>query len=388
MPEYKFDFIRRFAEIGMDDVALVGGKNAFLGALYRELSRAGVKVPNGFAVTADAYRDFVAQNVLHERIADALARVDVADVDALAKTSVGIRRWILEAKLPPDLQGEICDAYEELAAEYGFNPDVAVRSSATAEDLPEASFAGQQETYLHVRGGGELLDACRRVFASLFTARAIAYRRDQGFDHMSVALSVGVQKMVRADVGASGVMFTLDTESGFRDVVFITAAYGLGETVVQGEVIADEFYVFKPTLERRHRPILRRHLGDKAIKLVYDDANPAGTGTHTTRVAREDRRRFAISDDEVLELARAACAIEEHYSHRAGRAVPMDIDWAKDGVSGDLFIVQACPETVHAAAAGTMFERFVLAERGKVVATGKSVGHRNAAGRARIILKP
>jgi pyruvate, water dikinase len=334
-------YIIPFSEIGIEDVPQVGGKNASLGEMYRNLSSSGIKVPNGFATTSDAYRDFIKKNDLHDRIEKCLQDMDQQDVKSLASTGKQIRSWILHAELPAELEHAIVAAYDILEKEYGPHPDVAVRSSATAEDLAHASFAGQQETYLNISGRRNLLLTCKRVFASLFTDRAISYRQHQGFTHMDVALSVGVQKMVRAETAASGVMFTLDTESGFRDVVFINASYGLGENIVQGAVNPDEFYVFKPTLATGHRPILRRHLGEKAIKMVYARDTTAGLSTHNVRVMEEDRNQFCINDDEVLQLSRFAVAIEKHY----GR--PMDIEWAKDGESGELFILQARPETVQ-----------------------------------------
>jgi pyruvate,water dikinase len=293
----------------------------------------------------------------------------------------------VDGELPPQLAEEIQAAYEEMGVEYGDKPDVAVRSSATAEDLPDASFAGQQETYLNIRGIEHLLRTCKRVLASLFTDRAIHYRVDKGFDHMSIALSIGVQKMVRSDLASSGVMFTLDTESGFRDVVMITAAYGLGENVVQGAVNPDEFLVFKPTLESGHRPIVRRHLGEKAIKMIYTRDPVTAAATRNVAVKKEERGQFAISDDEVLTLARYAVAIEKHYSTSAGKPRPMDIEWAKDGESGELFIVQARPETVHSTRTGAVQEIFTLQERGPVLSTGKAVGAKIGTGKARIILE-
>ena len=381
------EYIRRFAEISMQDVPLVGGKNASLGEMYRELAAQGIKVPNGFATTAAAYRHYLHHNKLKQRIGEALAALDIHDVRALAVTGAKIRQWIMRGELPDDLAAEIRTAYKDLAAEYGPSPDVAVRSSATAEDLPTASFAGQQETYLNIRGADNLLASCKRVFASLFTDRAISYRVDQGFAHIDVALSLGVQKMVRADKGASGVMFSLDTETGFRDVVFINAAYGLGENVVQGTVNPDEFYVFKTTLARGFRPILKRQLGSKEQKLIYAADAMAGVSTRNIPVKREDRERFAIGDDEVLQLARYAVTIEDHYSRRAGRSMPMDIEWAKDGESGELFILQARPETVHAAKKIGALETYRLRQRGKIMAQGKSVGQKIAAGRARVIIE-
>ncbi|MEJ2564583.1 MAG: phosphoenolpyruvate synthase [Gammaproteobacteria bacterium] len=378
--------IRRFAELGMQDVPMVGGKNASLGEMYRALAAQQVKVPNGFATTADAYRYYLRHNQLDQRIEAVLADLDSRDVKALAVTGAKIRQWIMRGEMPDDLATQIRAAYKELAGEYGPSPDVAVRSSATAEDLPTASFAGQQETYLNIRGTDNLLMACKRVFASLFTNRAISYRIDKGFAHMDIALSVGVQKMVRSDKGASGVMFTLDTETGFRDVVFINAAYGLGENVVQGTVNPDEFYVFKTTLARGFRPVLKRQLGSKERKLVYAADAMAGVSTRNIPVKREDRERFAINDDEVLQLARYAAAIENHYSQQAGHPMPMDIEWAKDGESGELFILQARPETVHAATTAAL-ETYRLQQRGTVLAEGKSVGQKIAAGRARVILE-
>ena len=383
----QFEYIRRFRELGIDDVPLVGGKNASLGEMYQALSGEGVKVPNGFATTAQAYRDYLSHNGLEQRIGEALAGLDVDDVDALAATGARIRGWILDAELPPELSDEITAAYAEMSAEYSTDTDVAVRSSATAEDLPDASFAGQQETYLNIRGNAHLLRTCKRVLASLFTDRAIHYRVDKGFDHMSIALSIGVQKMVRSDIGASGVMFTLDTESGFRDVVMVTSAYGLGENVVQGTVNPDEFLVFKPTLEQGHRPIIRRHLGEKAIKMIYTRDPVTSEATRNVAVKKAEQLRFSISDDEVLQLARYATAIERHYSNQAGKPRPMDIEWARDGVTGELFIVQARPETVHSIRTDAFQDIYTLRDRGKILTTGKSVGARVGAGRARIILE-
>ena len=380
-------YIKRFDELGINDVPLVGGKNASLGEMYRELSAVGVKVPNGFATTADAYRYYIEHNKLHERIAEALRTLDIHDTQALAITGSKIRQWISHGVMPDDLAKEIDDAYWSLAPEYGENPDVAVRSSATAEDLPSASFAGQQETYLNIRGTSNLLQTCQRVFASLFTDRAISYRTDKGFDHMSVALSIGVQKMVRSDVGASGVMFTLDTESGFRDVVFITAAYGLGENVVQGTVNPDEYVVFKPTLASGHRPILKRQRGEKAIKMIYTRDAVAGHSTTNVNVQPSERLKFALTDDEVLQLARYAVAIEDHYTKRAGEPRPMDIEWAKDGTTNELFIVQARPETVKSTQQRNVLETYKLAKRGTVLARGMSVGQRIATGKARVIFE-
>ncbi len=382
-----FTYIRRFRELGIGDVPLVGGKNASLGEMYQALSGEGVKVPNGFATTASAYRDYLQHNNLDERISQALEQLDVDDVDALAVTGAQIRGWIVDGELPPQLADEIRAAYLEMEQEYGSLPDVAVRSSATAEDLPDASFAGQQETYLNIRGIDHLLRTCKRVLASLFTDRAIHYRVDKGFEHMSIALSIGVQKMVRSDLASSGVMFTLDTESGFRDVVMITAAYGLGETVVQGSVNPDEFLVYKPTLEQGYKPIIQRHLGEKAIKMIYTKDPVTAEATRIVKVKNEQRTQFAITDDEILQLARYAVAIERHYTAQAGKARPMDIEWAKDGESGELFIVQARPETVHSIRTDAYQEIFTLQQRGPVLTQGKAVGAKIGAGKARIILE-
>jgi len=382
-----FTYIRRFNELGIADVPMVGGKNASLGEMYRALSSQGVKVPNGFATTAQAYRDYLTHNNLETRIREALEQLDMGDVDALAVTGAQIRGWMVDGELPPLMAEEIQAAYQEMALEYGNEPDVAVRSSATAEDLPDASFAGQQETYLNIRGIEHLLRTCKRVLASLFTDRAIHYRVDKGFDHMSIALSIGIQKMVRSDLASSGVMFTLDTESGFRDVVMITAAYGLGENVVQGAVNPDEFLVFKPTLKLGHRPIVRRHLGEKAIKMIYTRDPVTADATRNVAVKKEERARFAISDDEILQLARYAVAIEKHYTASAGKPRPMDIEWAKDGETGELFIVQARPETVHSIRTGAFTDIFTLQQRGPVLSKGQAVGAKIGTGRARTILE-
>lgn len=373
-------YIRLFNELKIADIPLVGGKNASLGEMYSALSSQGVRVPNGFATTADAYRLYLEHNQLTASITTLLAALDTTDVNKLVIAGAQIRNWLLHAEMPPALGEEITRAYHNLEQEYGPNPDVAVRSSATAEDLPDASFAGQQETYLNVRGTHNLLATCKRVFASLFTDRAISYRVDKGFEHMSVALSIGVQKMVRSDLAASGVMFTIDTETGFRDAIFITGAYGLGENVVQGAVNPDEFYVFKPTLAQ-HRPILKRQLGEKAIKMIYGADAQTGNATHNVEVPLLQRQQFCLSDDEVLQLARYAASIESHY----GR--PMDIEWAKDGQSGELFIVQARPETVQSTKVMNIQEIFHLREHGEVLATGKSVGQKIATGPSRVILQ-
>ena len=361
----------------MTDVARVGGKNASLGEMIGELSAAGVRVPGGFATTADAFREFLARDRLAGRIRRRLAGLDIADVRALASAGGEIRGWIEAASLPRALELELRARYVEMAAG---DPEcaVAVRSSATAEDLPEASFAGQQETLLNVRGADAVVDAVRAVFASLFNDRAIAYRTHEGFVDAEVALSAGIQRMVRSDLGASGVAFTIDTESGFEEVVFITSAWGLGETVVQGQVNPDEFYVHKPTLAAGRPPILRRERGSKAQKMVYGD-NPAER-VAVVDVSLDDRRRFSLNDDDVIELARYAVAIERHY----GRA--MDIEWARDGTDGRLYILQARPETVQSRLAGQTVGRFELKQRGDVLAQGRSIGQRIGAGTARLVL--
>ena len=369
--------IRRFAELNRNDVALVGGKNASLGEMFSTLAPRGVQVPDGFATTSAAYWLYLQHNHLREKITARLEGLDITDVASLQSAGEEIRRWILAGEMPPALCEGIATAYAELEKQYGKDTDVAVRSSATAEDLPDASFAGQQETFLNIRGIEPLLSICKNVFASLFTDRAIAYRVHKGFAHMKVALSIGVQKMVRSDIGASGVMFTLDTESGFRDVVSITAAYGLGENVVQGAVNPDEFTVHKPTLRAGFRPILKRQLGSKALRMVYDHTN--GNATRNETVNTADQQQFAISDSEIIELAKQALVIEEHYG------CAMDIEWARDGVTQQLFIVQARPETVHAGSNALLQEVYRLESKSRVLTKGKSIGQRIGAGTVRII---
>jgi pyruvate,water dikinase len=373
--------VRWFDELGLGDVAQVGGKNASLGELYRQLSPAGVRVPNGFAITAEAYRYFMHTSGAAAAIETLLAHLDAGDLAALAERGLAIRHVIAGAALPADLQRAITGAYDRLGG--GAPIDVAVRSSATAEDLPDASFAGQQETFLNVRGHAALLEACRRSFASLFTDRAISYRADKGFDQVPIALSIGVQRMVRSDLATSGVMFTLDTETGFRDVVLINASYGLGEPIVQGSVTPDEYCVFKPTLREGFRPILQKTIGSKEFKLVYEDGGTRAV--KTVPVSAGDRARCALGDDEILTLARWACAIEDHYTRRRGAATPMDIEWARDGRTGELFIVQARPETVHARASAHVLEQYRLRERGRVLVTGRSIGGKIATGPVRVI---
>lgn len=372
------EYVVSLDKLGVHDVEHVGGKNASLGEMISNLAGAGVSVPGGFATTAQAYRDFLEQSGLNDRIHAALDALDVDDVNALAKTGAQIRQWVMEAEFPARLDSEIRQAFAALA-NGNDNLAVAVRSSATAEDLPDASFAGQQETFLNIRGVDNVIRAAKEVFASLFNDRAIAYRVHQGFDHKLVALSAGVQRMVRSETGTAGVMFTLDTESGFRDVVFITGAYGLGETVVQGAVNPDEFYVHKPTQEAGRPAILRRNLGSKAIKMIYGDEAKAGRSVKVVDVDRADRARFALSDAEVTELAKQAMIIEKHY----GR--PMDIEWAKDGDDGKLYIVQARPETVKSRASATVMERYLLKEKGTVLVEGRAIGQRIGAGPVKVI---
>jgi pyruvate,water dikinase len=376
-------YIRWFSGIGIGDIPLVGGKNASLGEMFRDLAPKGVKVPDGFAITADAYRHFLREAKLDITIATILHGLDTGDMENLRARGGQIRHAILAARLPDDLEREILSAYDSFPGSKIQPVDVAVRSSATAEDLPDASFAGQQETYLNVAGHAALLDTCKRCFASLFTDRAISYRVDKGFDSSKIALSVGVQRMVRADLAASGVMFTIDTETGFRDAVLIDAAYGLGENVVQGSVNPDEFCVFKTTLRQGFKPILQKIAGSKEFKLIYDVGG--GRMVRNVPVPPGDRARFSITDDEVLQLARWACVIEDHYTARHGRPTPMDIEWAKDGRTGELFIVQARPETVQSQKSTDVIETYVLKERGPVLVTGRSVGEKIAGGPVRVI---
>lgn len=377
-------YVRWFKEIKIEDVPVVGGKNASLGEMYRELTGEGVKIPNGFAVTAEAYWHVVKSAGILDRLKETMSGLDKTKVADLATRGKKARDLILGAGIPDDLWAEIETAYDRLCEEFGTDTDVAVRSSATAEDLPTASFAGQQETYLNIRGYHALREACSKCLASLFTDRAISYRIDNNFDHFKVALSIGIMKMVRSDLATSGVMFTLDTETGFRDVVFITASYGLGENIVQGAVNPDEYYVFKPTFRKDHRAIIRKNVGDKKIKMIYGHGG-SKILTRNIEVAKTDRRRFCLTDDEVLKLAGYAIAIEDHYSKKAGENRPMDIEWAKDGLSGDLFIVQARPETVQSQKSVDVLETYRLDKKGRVLTRGKSVGEKIANGKTRII---
>ncbi len=388
-----------FEDVGMGDVSLVGGKNASLGEMIQQLTPKGINVPGGFATTAYAYRYFIEQAGLESKLRQLFADLDVEDVNNLRSRGKQARALILNTPFPQELEAAITEAYgqlcqrysidfeycdrfegaeKELCHKYTYNVDVAVRSSATAEDLPDASFAGQQETYLNVHGIQCVLEACHKCFASLFTDRAISYRTIKGFDHFDVALSVGVQKMVRSDLATSGVMFSIDTETGFKDAALITAAYGLGENVVQGAVNPDEYIVFKPTLNQGYRPILDKRLGSKEIKMVYDVGGSKLTKNVPT--SPSERIQYAINDEEILQLAKWACQIEEHYSQVRDTYTPMDIEWAKDGVTGELFIVQARPETVQSQKASNVLQTYKLEATGDILATGRAVGEKIGAG--------
>ena len=375
------DYIQWFDQLGMNDVERVGGKNASLGEMISNLAGAGVTVPGGFATTAHAYREFLAHDGLNGRINQALSVLDVDDVNELARVGAQIRQWVVDTPLPPAFEDALRESYASLQSRHP-NLKVAVRSSATAEDLPDASFAGQQETFLNIEGFDNVKQAVHEVFASLFNDRAISYRVHRGYAHENVALSAGVQKMVRSETGASGVMFTLDTESGFDDVVFITASWGLGETVVQGAVNPDEFYVHKPTLAAGRPAVLRRNLGSKLIQMVYTDDTSAGRSVATVDVPLGQRGRFCINDEQVMALARQAVIIEQHY----GR--PMDIEWALDGDDGKLYIVQARPETVVSQQQGGNLERFQLREKGRTLVTGRAIGQRIGRGAVKVVFSP
>lgn len=371
-------FILWFNEISIEDVPSVGGKNASLGEMYRNLTKKGVNIPNGFAITAYAYDYFLEEENISEKLKKILNNINPRSVKILAEKGYEARESILKSDLPPPLRISIIDAYRKLCSKYGKNTDVAVRSSATAEDLPDASFAGQQETYLNIRGEHALIDACKKCFASLFTNRAIHYRIDKGFDHFKVALSIGVQKMVRSDLSSSGVMFSIDTETGFKDVVLINAIYGLGENIVQGAVNPDEFYVFKPTLKKGFKPILSKVIGDKKIKMIYSSEG-SKSPTKNINTTDKERNNFVLNDNEILKLAKWACIVEEHYQK------PMDMEWAKDGKTNKLFIVQARPETVQSQKDRNILEEYVINKKGKILTTGKSVGSKIGQGRANII---
>ena len=376
-----------FEEVGIEDIPLVGGKNASLGEVILQLKPKGVNVPNGFATTAYAFRHFIEKAGLEAKLRDLFADLDVEDMHNLRDRGRQARALVLNTSFPNDLHLAIAMSYQKLCDcdKCGKDSDVAVRSSATAEDLPDASFAGQQETYLNVYGANEVVEACHRCFASLFTDRAISYRTINGFDHFDVALSVGVQKMVRSDLASSGVMFSIDTETGFKNAALITAAYGLGENVVQGAVNPDEYFVFKPTLKQGFRPILEKRLGTKEIKMVYDLGG--GKLTKNIPVSASERGKFAISDDEILKLAEWACIIEDHYSEVRGKLSPMDIEWAKDGRTGELFIVQARPETVQSQKSGNILKNYKLHGSSEVLITGRAVGEMIGQGKANVILE-
>ena len=367
-------FIKWFEDLKIEDVPLVGGKNASLGEMIRNLGEKGVSVPGGFAVTAYAYKYTIEKAGVDKKIKEILSDLDTHNVHNLAERGEKIRNLIKNTQIPTDLEQEIRKYYKEMEKQYGEDVDVAVRSSATAEDLPDASFAGQQETYLNVRGEKELLEKVRECFASLFTNRAISYRTDKGFDHFSVYLSVGIQKMVRSDLASSGVMFSIDTESGFGDAVYITGAYGLGENVVQGTVNPDQFYVFKPTLKKGFKSIVEKKVGSKEKRMIYGKK-----GTEQQEVSEEDKKKFVINDDEIITLAKWACIIEEHYKK------PMDIEWAKDGKTGNLFIVQARPETVHSQKDAAVMQTYVLEEKGNLLVEGEAVGTKIGQGEVNVI---
>ena len=379
----KRGFILWFRDLTINDVPLVGGKNASLGEMYRTLTKKGVNIPNGFAVTAYAYKYFLKKAKIQNKIRQILSDLDTHNLRNLAEKGRNVRKTILEAELPEELQNVITRAYKNLCKKYGRNADVAVRSSATAEDLPGASFAGQQETYLNIKGEKSLLEACKKCFASLFTNRAISYRTDRGFDHFNVSLSIGVQKMVRSDLASSGVMFSIDTETGFKDAVLIEGAYGLGENVVQGNVNPDQFYVFKPTLKKGFKSIISKKLGSKNIKMIYHKTGKATT--KNIKVQENYKIKFCLNNDEILKLAKWAIAIEDHYSKKAKKFKPMDMEWAKDGRTKQLFIVQARPETVQSQKDMNVLEDYTLKEKGKVIATGLSVGTKIASGKAHVI---
>jgi pyruvate,water dikinase len=377
-------YVRWFKDIGLDDVGMVGGKTASLGELYSVLSPHGISVPNGFALTASAYRSALLQTGAWEELRKLLEGLDKRHISDLAKRAAAARKIVYAATDRAELRQEVAEAYRQLEKEYGSNVAVAVRSSATAEDLPTASFAGQHDSFLNVRGERGLFEACRRCFASLFTDRAISYRTDNGFDHFKVALSVAVMKMVRSDRASSGVIFTLDTESGFRDVVFVTGSYGLGENIVQGAVEPDEFYVHKPTFNAGFRAVLSRRIGAKDKKMVY------ARGRATTRnvpTSRRERESLCISDDDVLTLAGSAIAVENHYSKKAGHPLPMDVEWAKDGTDGKLYIIQARPETVASRRTPDALENYVLKGKAAVLGEGRAVGEKIAAGKVRLITR-
>lgn len=376
-------FILWFNEIWIEDVPLVWGKNASLGEMYTNLTPKGVNIPNGFAITAYAYRYLLEQTWAQEKIKEILSDLNTEDMDNLAERGAKVRRLIKNLEFPDDLRKAIIDSYKKMEEMYGKNIDVAVRSSATAEDLPDASFAGQQETYLNIYGYEEIIEACKKCFASLFTNRAISYRQDKGFDHFEVALSITIQRMVRSDLACSGVMFSIDTESWFKDAVFLTGSYGLGENVVQWAVNPDEWYIFKPTLREGKRPILSKKVGEKAIKMIY--TNDSRTPTKNIPVPAADRKKLVLTDDEVLNLAKQVLVIEDHYSEKKWKFCPMDTEWAKDGKTGELFIVQARPETVHSNQDANVLKTYELQGKWKVLIEGRAVGEKIGNGKAHVI---
>jgi len=382
-------YIKWFEEIGIQDVDEVGGKNASLGEMYQHLTAEGVRVPNGFAVTAEAYDYVLKVNGAWEKLHDQLDDLDPSNVTQLQKRGAACREIIDACELPEDLKNEILGGYKALKEEYGEGLSLAVRSSATAEDSPEASFAGQNDTYLNISSEEALLDAYKRCLASNFTDRSIHYKHDNGFDYFKVHLSVVVMKMIRSDIGASGVMFSLDTETGFNDVVFINATYGMGENVVQGTIDPDSFYVHKPTFEKGYRSVLKRRLGRKALKMVFTDTLSTGSiaaeYTRNIETPEEERKQFSISDEEIMVLAGYAIKVEKHYSKEAGYDKPMDMEWAKDGIDGQLYMVQARPETVESQKKGNILEMYRLKEKGKVLVTGRAVGTKIGTGKVRYI---
>ena len=380
----KKEFILWFKDLTIDDVPLEGGKNASLGEMYRNLGKRGVNVPNGFAVTAYAYRHFLKKAGIGEDIKKILSDLDTHNIRNLTERGRKVREIILDAEFPEELKNAILKSYKKLCAEHGNDTDVAVRSSATAEDLPDASFAGQQESYLNIKGQHALLEACKKCFASLFTNRAISYRVDKGFDHFSIALSIGIQKMVRSDLATSGVMFSIDTETGFKDAILITASYGLGENIVKGAVNPDQFYVFKPTLKKGFKPIISKNLGAKRIKMMYSFVGEKQT-TRNVNVSEIFRDKYCIDDKEILQLAKWAVIIEDHYSKKARKFKPMDIEWAKDGITKKLFIVQARPETVQSMKDVKVIEKYRLKQKGNIIASGLSVGDKIGKGKVHII---
>lgn len=379
----KPNFTRFLEEIGLADLSLVGGKNASLGEMYQKLKPKGVNIPDGFAITADGYWRFIKHNKLQPQLKNILRGLNLKNIKSISSRGYQARQAVLKGEMPKDLAEEIIRAYQKLSKKYGPHTDVAVRSSATAEDLPGASFAGQFETFLNIKGEYALLEAAQKCFASLFTDRAIVYREEKGFNHFKIALSVSVQKMVRSDKASAGVMFTLDTESGFKDAILINASYGLGESVVQGRVNPDQYYVFKPTLERGYKPIIGKKVGSKETKVIYSIGG--GATVRTVAVAREEQKRFVLSDEEILKLAKWGIQIEKYYSQKKGKWQPQDIEWAKDGRSGELFIVQSRPETVHALNRKSALLEYKLEKRGKVLTRGMSIGNKIGQGQARII---